>query len=275
MGAGRWRVLAATAPGAAHLRHAVDGQDAFAVAERDGLLVCAVCDGAGSAPLAAPGAAVAAALAVRIAERRFAHVPDTADRWHRDLGTLIDEVAVRFGRVAATVAEAAGPAVRSLPWRRRGADHVGDLATTLTLLLCRPPWLAVLTIGDGFVVTRSADGTLAMPVRPDPQGPMADLTTVLTSPHAARLARRHVARMPDLTGVCIGTDGLADAALEFDGSRPRAPLPGFFDPIFDWPRHRISEGPGMLARLLTSEQLERVTDDDRTLLVATWTRGEQ
>jgi hypothetical protein len=262
-----WQVLASTSVGPAHLRQGEDGQDAFMVTERDGLLVAAVCDGAGSAPLGGVGATMAATVAVRAATARFTEIPDTTEGWHSALEALFADVASRFTAAAAVVARAVAGRARTLPPLRRRGGSVQDLGTTLTLLVASPPWVGVVAVGDGFVVTRSGGDRLELLVRPDPEGPRADTVTLLTSPAAVRTARRSVLRDPDLTGLCMGTDGLCDAALEFRGSWPQAPLPGFFHPVFGWAEDGSAD-VGRLTRLLASDRLDRVTEDDRTLLVA-------
>jgi hypothetical protein len=266
-----WRVLAASVAGGAHARAAKGCQDAFAVEqvgdEQVGdALVVAVADGAGSAPLAAVGAVLAAELTCRrLAEHWRSgtrHVglttdaPDTADAWRGFLDTSGDAVLRQFRRAAGRLARSG-----------RGL-HLGDLGTTLTAVVVHPPWLALFSVGDGFVVTRTADGhydlLLAPPGGPDrPPG----ATTLLTSPGARTDARRILARIPDLTGVAVGSDGMDRLVLEYEAAAPTRPCPSLFDKLFG-----LAEDPGTdemhLTAMLAGQRVNELTEDDRTLVLS-------
>src|SRR6266571_2382811 len=249
----RWQVLSGVAAGVAHLRNGQDCEDAFAIEQSDGVFSAAVCDGSSGAPLSAIGARLAAELAlgaVRDGLRAHAGPPTRGPDWHGFLSTTLGTVVRRYSRAAGQVARLAN-----------GRD-AGDLDTTLTLVVANPPWLAVLAVGDGFVVTRSGDGTLDLLLAPDPDSPDAGVTTFLTSTTAIEAAHCLVARIDDLTGVAVSTDGLADVALEFDGSTPRRPIAGFFGPVFDWASDPDVDD-ARLSQLLVSQRVCAVTEDDK------------
>jgi hypothetical protein len=92
-------------------------------------------------------------------------------------------------------------------------------------------------------------------------------TVFLLSPHAADRSRRLVARLPDLTGIAVSTDGLRQVGLMSQRARATAPYDAFFAPLFG---HADKAGPGdtFLARFLAAERLCALTGDDKTLLVA-------
>jgi hypothetical protein len=260
----RWRILAGSVAGGAHARAGVGGQDAFAVEQIGGTLLVVVADGAGSMALAGVGAPLAVAIARRRLGARWRAGPgdlagddeDTAAAWHAYLGSTGDAVLRQFRRAATALA------------RTRHSGRADDLGTTLTAVVAHPPWLAVFAVGDGFVVTRATDGHLDLLLAPPggvdrPPGG----TALLTSPGARAAARRIVTRIPDLTGVAVGTDGLDKLVLEHEHAVALRAHTKAFDRLFD-----LAADPGTdamhLTRLLADQQVSRLTDDDRTLVLA-------
>ncbi|MEH0844175.1 protein phosphatase 2C domain-containing protein [Micromonospora sp. CPCC 205711] len=253
----RWSVLGGSAAGGAHARAGVSGQDAYAVREVDGTLLLVAADGAGSRRCAGAGASLVVTLAVQLLVALLGdRPPATAAAWSGWLDVAADRLFRRFRRAARALARAAG-----------GLDPA-DLATTVTVVVARPPWVAVLAVGDGIVVVRAADGNLDLLLAP-PGG--ADrppgATTLLPNARAGRHARRLVARLPDLTGLAVCTDGLDNLLVEYDGSRPRQPGAAAFAQLFTLVE-AADPDPAALIRLLSGRRVGALTDDDRTLLLA-------
>ena len=252
-----WSVLGGSAAGGAHARAGVSGQDAYAMREVDGTLLLVTADGAGSRRCAATGASLVVALAVQVfvgltGDRR----PATAADWSRLLDIARDRLFRRFRRAARALARAAGDL------------DPQDLATTVTVVMARPPWVAVLAVGDGVVVVRAADGNLDLLLAP-PGGADRPLggATLLPAPRARGHARRLVARLPDLTGLAVCTDGLDSLLVEYDGSRPRQPGAAAFAQLFALVE-AAEPDPMALTRILAGRRVGALTDDDKTLLLA-------
>jgi hypothetical protein len=135
----RWRVHGVSVQGYGHLRDGVECQDAYrhTFVESAGVQVLAVADGAGSRPRAAEGATLAVGLANSLLAERFrsAGAPHTVDSWLSLLGTTYEEIVSAFLKAT----EGMGP------------DR-GEFAATLTAAVLAPPWLGVVSIGDGFVI---------------------------------------------------------------------------------------------------------------------------
>lgn len=254
---GDWAVLAASAPGGAHVRAGVSTQDAYAVEQSDGVLLLAVADGAGSTPLGGVAAPLAVSL-VMGTMRPLAVPRRLADPayWYRMLRVGPDRVLRRFRTAASGVARA-----------HRGL-RATDLGTTLTLVVAYPPRIGVFVVGDGIVVTRAGghlDLLVAPPVSADrPYG----ATTLLTSPGAGRSARRIVTELPDLTGVAVSSDGMDTLLVEYADARPVRPGAEQFGQLFA--RAERVDGTDAMAftRLLSSPRVCALTDDDKTLVVA-------
>ncbi|MGB2567903.1 protein phosphatase 2C domain-containing protein [Micromonospora citrea] len=253
----RWSVLGGSVAGGAHARAGVSGQDAYAMREVDGTLLLVAADGAGSRRCAATGASLVVTLAVRVFVALAADgPPTTAADWSRLLDVAWDRLSRRFRRAARALARAAGDL------------DPEDLATTVTVVVARPPWVAVLAVGDGAVVVRAADGNLDLLLAPpggadQPPG----VTTLLPAARARRRARRLVARLPDLTGLAVCTDGLDNLLVEYDGSQPRQAAAAAFAQLFALVE-AADPDPTALTRVLGGRRVGALTDDDRTLLLA-------
>ncbi|MFD6680157.1 protein phosphatase 2C domain-containing protein [Micromonospora parva] len=253
----RWSVLGGSAVGGAHVRAGISGQDAYAVHEVDGSLLLVTADGAGSRRCAATGASLVVTLAVQVLIPLLGdRLPTSGAAWSGWLDLVGERLFRRFRQAARALARAVGE------------FEPDDLGTTVTVVVARPPWVAVLAVGDGLVVVRAADGNLDLLLAP-PGG--ADrhpgATTLLPNASAGKHARRLVARLPDLTGLAVCTDGLDSLLVEYDGSRPRKPGATVFAQLFT-----LVEGagtdPSALVRLLNGRRVDSLTDDDRTLLLA-------
>ena len=250
---GRWRVLSVAVAGADHARRGEACRDSFAVERTHGAFIAAVSDGGADLRLSAAGATFAAAMAVGAARRLLSAEAEAATRGARFWGDLVRDLAdglpEAFGRLTQGTA-------RLFPEARPG-----DFGATLTLAVAVPPWLAVLSLGDGFVVTRSGNGHLDLLLPPGSGG-----TGFVSSPGAAAAAHTLVARIADLTGIAVSTNGLRDLGVVYENASPHRPRRSFFDPVF---ARADAAGDGAeLVRLLASEQVCSSTGGDKTLVVA-------
>ncbi|MEV5689698.1 protein phosphatase 2C domain-containing protein [Micromonospora globbae] len=251
----RWTVLGGSAAGGAHARAGRSGQDAYAIVEDAGVLLIVLADGAGSRRCAATGSSLAVALAGQVFTALLAgRPPRTAAEWEALLDAAGHRLSRRFRR-----------GTRALT-RAVGGFHPDDLATTVTVVVARPPWLAVLAVGDGIVVVRTADGALELLAGPPDEAHRPPGATELL-PRAGSHARRVVVHRPDLTGLAVSTDGLDDLLVEYDTSRGRRPGADAFGQLF-----ALAEAPEpdatVLNRLLGGARVGALTDDDRTLVLA-------
>src|SRR5580693_10323753 len=227
-----WQFLAGSVTGAEHARKGSDCEDSYALSQSAGGVIMAVADGGSCLRLSAVGSSLAAALAIQCA-RSWLDGTGPAG-WPADaVGWAACAREVLAGVLAAFAATAAGLST-AVP----GAEP-RDVGTTLTLVMAAHPWLTVVSVGDGFVVTRSGDGHLDLLLPPDSGATTADVvrqqpgrTTFLTSPGAADAAQVAVARIPDLNGIAVSTDGLRELGLVHAAALAPHPHEGFFGPIF-------------------------------------------
>jgi Protein phosphatase 2C len=252
----RWSVLAGSTSGAAHDRAGVSSQDAFAVEEIGGTLVVAVADGAGSAAFAATGAALVVSLAVRELARLLpASRPADQAQWASLVRAGADRTLYRFRGAVAGLARGAGLQPQ-------------DFGTTVTVVLARVPWVGVFAVGDGFVVTRAAGAGLDLLLAPPGGTARAPgATTLLPGRRRGDRTRRRVARLPDLTGLAVGTDGLETLVIEFAAACPVRPAAEPFERLFAMAGAADTDDSA-LTRMLAGRRVGELSSDDRTLVLA-------
>lgn len=250
-----WLLRGASVPGARHLEEAGPSQDAFsaaALAHPEGeIIALLIADGAGSAPRATEGAAIAVGSALVSARRRLAGgLPSNGAAWREAIQGVAADVVAQVSATARALEDCS----------------VEDLSCTLGVVLLSSPWLAMLMIGDTFCVVRRRDGGLHVPLAPAHLGNDPSRTVFLSHPHCLSLAAVAILEDDGIDACAISSDGLDSSALLQTrvGLEPYAP---FLNPLLD--RARSEETSAQLAQfLLADEGLANTTDDDRTLVMA-------
>lgn len=252
VGAPAWRVVGASQVGTSHQKLGLPCQDAHHWLQVEGhTLVAAVADGAGSAPLAAVGAATAARIAVETLYSRLAAAPTSDEGWQ---GLLVEAFQTARSAVAAQ-AQALGAEAR-------------DLATTLVLAVATPSLLAAAQVGDGAVVVATDDGAVIGLSEPS-VGEYLNETVFLTAPDALTNLSVRVRHRPP-RHLALFTDGLQMLALKMPDGTPHPP---FFGPLFRFVEGTTDpeEAREQLAAFLAAPKVTGRTDDDLTLVLATLT----
>ncbi len=255
-----WRVISASVAGSAHTRVGAPCQDSlgFSTDIRDGVLVVAVADGAGSARHAEVGSTIAAAAAVRTASRLLRlHTHPVYEGVLREI--LRETFLLARGCLAAEA--------NSSGW------DIRELSTTLIVAVCTPEMTGAAQIGDGAVVTAAAapeaDGEDLLTLFSAPQrGEYANETSFITS---GDWYTRLVIRVRRRSTRCLAvfTDGVQSLALDsLHDFRPHRP---FFVPLIRWAVPQVDESAASdgLGAFLRSSRVSERTDDDLTLLIAT------
>ncbi|MFJ3308177.1 protein phosphatase 2C domain-containing protein [Streptomyces sp. NPDC086549] len=265
-------VAGAGVQGTAHLAAGLGCQDAFKAVDLGDTAVLAVADGAGSRERSALGAHIAVDAACRLLTEDIPRAEDTPETWTRWIAGRGARVVEAYRRAAEGVlgaeAREAGP--------RTAAADIGALAAVLAAAVVRPPWVALVSVGDcfGTLLTREdAPGTgerchLVLP--PPPPGALPP--PFLSSPGAALRVRTFVVWEPALSGVVLATDGCAALTLDHPSVRelpPEAgPLPAerFFGGLAATLRGNGGDAEPLRA-LLSGPEAAR-TGDDLTVLCA-------
>ncbi|MDZ8080219.1 MAG: PP2C family serine/threonine-protein phosphatase [Nostoc sp. SerVER01] len=247
----QWRIVAASVCGTSHLRNKQLCQDAHHwQILSDNILVAAAADGAGSASLGKVGAMLAVETAIEnLSSKGLTRSSLTNDA---DVRSLLNDAILAAKKAVEDEAVACD-------------KELGDLATTLIIMVATPDVVAVAQIGDGLAVAKDRLGNLLALTMPD-SGEYINETTFLTSPTALDTAQMKLWRT-DIVNVGIITDGLQMLALNMVVGEPHKP---FFFPLFEFVANAEDKTAAkeQLVKFLRSERIAQRTDDDLTLIIA-------
>lgn len=253
-----WRYALASVVGTAHAGSGQPCQDAsacrtLATAAGAPILIAVAADGAGSAPRAGEGAALACARSVEALAGYLAGggalagiTPEVIRAWLGDFQAAIGQRAADAGR------------------------QPRDFACTLLGAIVGGEGAVFWQIGDGAIVVDAAgDGEDYAWVFWPQHGEFANTTTFATAPEALT-GFAYARQERPIADLAIFTDGIERLALHIQTRRVHAP---FFRPLF---RPLRGGAPGhdaplsaALAHLLASPHFNDRTDDDKTLILAT------
>lgn len=245
----KWRVLSASVTGTVHERLDVPCQD-FNLWEvtPEGILLCAVADGAGSASLGHIGAQIAATSALKFLSRKAQKLLAlTDDKIRIELLDIIQDV-------KSSIESEAG----------KYNANPRELATTLILVVAGYQFIAVAHIGDGAVVVKDGGELFALS-KPETRE-FVNETTFVISPKVLYEVNICILRS-NFKYISIISDGLQMLALKMPEGIPYVP---FFSPLFEFISKVDDEkkaGEELIA-FLRSERVKNRTDDDMTLLLA-------
>ncbi len=247
-----WRYALASVPGTSHLRAGTGCQDhAQVLAIPPQGLIAVAADGAGSALHAAAGARAACAA--------FAQFAGLALGWigrpgHLTDGFAQDSLHVLRTEIAAIAAEHGAPA--------------SAYACTLLGALVTEDSALFVQLGDGAIVHRGADTAWRLALPPQ-RGEHANETVFVTGTDA--LSQIQAVRIEEpIREFCLLTDGVEFLSIAQRGAVPHA---AFFEHVMTGlraePRSGEAETHGAwLDRFLRSDAVNRRTDDDKTLVLA-------
>lgn len=251
-----WRTSFATSIGTSHQKTDTPCQDyggCVVVEAPDGteILIAAVSDGAGTAARSDVGSK----LAVQHFLERFAEVTEGSN----DL-TIIDRAFVDlwFDDVRAVIRARA----------ETDGAVVNDYACTMLGAIIGPDSAAYLQIGDGAIVVSTEEiGAYGWIFWPQ-HGEYANSTYFVTQDGAETVLQFETG--PAVNEIAMFSDGIERLVLDMSSRDVHSPA---FQPIFEWlagtePDRSGAQSPG-LAAYLGSEHVNRRTDDDKTLVMAT------
>ena len=253
-----WRVAAATAVGASHLRDNTPNQDAVAhrlVELGDAeVAIVAVADGAGSAPRSDEGSKIAVNAAVAAIVDGINKQPAAAFGEHMATSLVRD-----------AIKRAKDEVVR---YARRQDISPHELASTLIVAFASDSLVTAAQVGDGAVIAFDMDGGAAKTLCAAHTGEYANETTFITSrskPH--EIASVGHASGYDYDSMALITDGLQNLALKMP---EREAFLGFWNPILN-DLDQTEEPDAVSERLhafISSERVQSRTTDDVTIAVA-------
>lgn len=206
---------------------------------RDGTLLAALADGAGSAADAAAGARIAVSEALRHLDQGLSKLP-----------ALPNDDALR------ALAEATLDAART-------ALSGPSQACTLILCAALPDRLLAAQIGDGFCVIRAPEDHTFRRAVPGWRGEYVNQTPFLTDTDWR--AQAHIRTLPAPAFLCLASDGLEGLAIRHRDDHPH---PGFFAPLDQFLRAGPDAPEEAMAAVLAAPETTARSTDDLSLIAA-------
>ncbi|MGW3564218.1 protein phosphatase 2C domain-containing protein [Streptomyces sp. NPDC000941] len=227
-------VAGASVQGTAHLAAGQGCQDAFKAIDLGDTAVLAVSDGASSRDRSALGAHIAVDAACRLLTEDIPDAGETPEAWTRWIAGRGQRVVEEYLRAVSGVLGTEPGVLGTEPGvlgtepgsadsgaAEPGSADPGALAATLTAAVVAPPWVAFVSIGDGFGTLLTRDDRCHLVLPPPTGSPV-----FLSSPGAALRIRTFVAWEPELGGVVLATDGCAALTLDHPSVRQLGPEAG-------------------------------------------------
>lgn len=248
-----WLVRGVSVQGYNHLSRGAECQDAYrsAFVPSADAWVVAISDGAGSRSRSAEGAALAAGLATSVFGTllRTAGVPADAGAWKSLLSDGYLSVLTRFGRAVAQL-----------------GDELGEFATTLSVAIIAPPWVGVVSVGDGCLIVQAGGGLHLIPLG-ERESEYSNETDFLTSPEALSRAVVRCIYEPELGALLLATDGLVPLATVLDGDGWERPNATFIEPLLASVTASDFD-PTDIVKFLLHERIGATSGDDKTMVLA-------
>lgn len=252
-----WRFLAESLQGPSHKVNGTPCQDASAACVlgegADSCLVACVADGAGSAKYSDSGSRTACDTIIE--QATLYH------REHAKFENLQETNVVDWLRLARE---------KIVEDAEKKATSPRQFATTLLVAIATPERCYFFQLGDGAIILGKNNlyGVVFWPQ----SGEYANTTNFLTE-DAFEDKLEYVAAPGPFDDVALFTDGLERLALAFDTQLPHEP---FCRPLFTGLRSvsNMDNLPGELRSFLNSESVNNRSDDDRSLVLASWCAGQ-
>lgn len=236
------QIYAASAIGKGHIDHNIPCQDAFSFSFNNGLLVAAVCDGAGSAKSSDVGAKECATTVCNFLIEHF------------NGKSLVCDQAV-FVECLTVVRNRLETCSRELDLSIR------DLACTLVGAVLNEEGGCLFHIGDGIAVVELNDGSTVISLPEN--GEYSNETYFVTgSDWQDRF------RVDSFSGITRNLVLMSDGAMSFAAKDGKLFAP-FMEPVTAY-LSKVSEAEGNVALhdTLADERTWKITSDDKTILVA-------
>jgi len=255
-----WRILDGKATGSSHISKSIECQDAYCIDvlefPDEAVLVAAVSDGAGSAKFSSIGAEIIATSFVDFVRDSLSD--------SKGLESIDREFGVQWILICQTRLEKEASRLN---------QHVSQLAGTFLGVIIGGERAVFFQVGDGAIVYRpdgeEQDYVLGItPMRQE----YANATHFVSDESAEQqlLFERKDEKILDIT---LFSDGLQSVALNLKDDVPHPP---FLDKMFTPMRGQeflYEDLNDQLLAFLNSDVLNRRTDDDRTILLASRIEG--
>jgi hypothetical protein len=249
-----WKSCGTSVIGSYHREGPIPCQDAHAIRIGDaGALALVVADGAGSASRSATGAAL---LSQRVADALIECSEEPVESVTRAVEQAVETLRADLLRESR---ESADPSAEG------DVVTLQDYAATLVACCIRASGGVFLHIGDGAAIALDIQNGGQELISPPENGEYANETFFFTM--ASWREHMRVSSFDStIDTVLLMSDGVTPFALGKDGSAFMPFIGPLHSHLTGWERE---VGESRIAATLSSEQVDRITGDDRTLIWAT------
>lgn len=251
----QWQAVAGSAIGTKHISGGTPCQDyaAYQIILEGQVTIGAVADGMGSAAHSEIGSKMAVEVAIyQLSLKNWLAKPITQSEAKVFFNSLLNTVVDRLEQQAKTK-----------------NFSLKDLACTLLVFVATRNWLAAMQVGDGLIVARPKErSNYQLLFQPD-KGEYVNETTPVTSRNAAQKMKVDV-WLGEYEFICAATDGIENISLV----KRQEPYDNFFKGLEEQIMRSGKTQPEKEAELnefLTSEKINQKTDDDKTILMVSYT----
>ena len=256
----KWKAIARREVGTSHEATKTPCQDYAGYKQYGDYCIGVVADGAGSRRYSEYGSTVAVDTALRYfneilsglhGNSLFTSQNDAEDLFHN----LIDQVRTELGTKAGNF---------SREYKEKiSADQ---FACTLLVFVVFPEGIAAMQLGDGFIVVRDYKSQEYDLLFSPSKGEYVNETTFVTSSPKDIAQDLQIRYRPNpVSFICASTDGLEKVALDLANNKAFA---RFFIPLEKYIQNTQEiEQDSYITEFLKSEQVNRKTDDDKTILL--------
>jgi serine/threonine protein phosphatase PrpC len=253
------RCSGASVRGQSHFQSGTPCQDAHGWVQFDDTIVLACADGAGSAARAEEGSSLAVESALTfltrsVLWRRWAESRD------RGLSNYADILRETFAHARRTLHD----------YAKASDIPLEQLATTLLVAMVGPDFTAAGQVGDGAIVSARGEETEIVGLTKPYQGMFVNEAVFITQETYEEHLQISVGDSP-ASHVALFTDGVEPVAVKYATGEPSTNL---FRGLFEFIDNTPSEALRLRALndLLSGDRLAERSDDDKTLLLASYSR---
>ena len=263
----KWKAIARREVGTSHEATKTPCQDYADYKQYGDYLIGVVADGAGSRRYSEHGSR----LAVEATLRYFVEILEGLRG--KSLFTSQNDAEYRFHNLIDQVRTELGTKAGNFSREYKEKISADQFACTLLVFVVFPEGIAAMQLGDGFIVVRDYKSQEYDLLFSPSKGEYVNETTFVTSSRNDIKQDLQIIYRPNpVSFICASTDGLEKVALDLANNKA---FPRFFIPLEKYIQntHEL-EQDSYITDFLKSEQVNRKTDDDKTILLCSSVKSD-
>ncbi|MFZ4729711.1 MAG: PP2C family serine/threonine-protein phosphatase [Pseudanabaena sp.] len=272
-----WKAIARYQAGTSHIKDDIPCQDYAKYEVHGKYFIGAVADGAGSCTYSQEGSQIAVTSTLEYFAEMFGKLNDN-DVLFKSEADAKEKFRDLIKRVRDEIGLAAGKKSKELEHDLDKKDKISPRQFSCTLLafVAFPEGIAAMQLGDGFIVVRDYGkqeyDLLFLPSK----GEFVNETTFVTSDDIGK--KLQITYRPNrVSFVCASTDGLENIAIKSRRDQQDQAYARFFVPLEDYMQSEADPEKAddyIMSNFLNSDEFNRKTNDDKTLLVCSSTEAD-